>query len=58
MKIDVKPAAGSRVEATSEQGSVFCRVPPFLSAHYLLVSEGGTLRAESAAFRIDRKSVV
>ncbi|MBI1851084.1 MAG: hypothetical protein HYR85_12140 [Planctomycetes bacterium] len=50
--VDSRPAPGSRVELESTHGSVTCRVPRFLSAHYNLRVENGSIRSEAAPFRV------
>jgi hypothetical protein len=52
VEIEPFPASGSRIEGLAEAGSVVCRIPPFLSAHYFLRAEDGALRADAAPFRI------
>ena len=50
--VDSRPAPGSRVELESAHGSVTCRVPRFLSAHYNLRVENGSIRSDAAPFRV------
>jgi hypothetical protein len=52
VELDGSPAPGAQLELDAAHGSVTCRVPRFLSAHYDLGVENGALRTDSAPFRV------